>query len=165
MHSEKLAVIELEANFQSCQAIEDITAGSFLTDLWGAVLDSITRYTVHVDKNKHVAAEGVMKYVNHSCDSNAKFIFEKRNVPFPSLADNHEVFWHMVATCDIKKGQDITFDYNLTEYEVAEHFQCNCGAEKCLGKIKGFKYLSPEQQKSRASDLSPVIAELWNENS
>ena len=165
MHSEKLAVIEVDANFQSCQAIEDITAGSFLTDLWGAVLDSPNSHTVHVEKNKHVTPEGVMKYVNHSCDSNARFIFEKRNVPYPSLADSHEVFWHMVATRDIKKGQGITYDYNLTEYDMAEHFKCNCGAEKCLGKIKGFKYLSPEQQKVRAGDLAPIVTELWNENS
>ena len=164
MHSEKLAVIEVKVNFLSCQALEDISAGSFLTDLWGAVKNSPDSHTVHVEKNKHVTPEGVMKYVNHSCDSNAKFIFEKRKVSFPTLSNNHEVCWHMVATRNIKKGQGITFDYNLTEYDMAEHFQCNCGSEKCLGEIKGFKYLTSEQQKSRARELSPVVTELWEEN-
>lgn len=164
MHSEKLAVIEVKVNFLSCQALEDISTGSFLTDLWGAVKNSPDSHTVHVEKNKHVTPEGVMKYVNHSCDSNAKFIFEKRKVSFPTLSDNHEVCWHMVATRNIKKGQGITYDYNLTEYDMAEHFQCNCGSEKCLGEIKGFKYLTPEQQKSRARELSPVVTELWEEN-
>lgn len=166
MHSTKLAVIEVTDGFLSCQAIDDITAGSFLTDLWGPVLDSPTSHTVQVEKNKHVVPQGVMKYVNHSCQANAKFIYEIHKATDPmSLDAGHEVFWHMVATRNIKKGEDITFDYTKTEYDMAQCFQCICGAEKCLGEIKGFKYLSLEQQKVRAGDLSSVITELWNKNS
>ena len=53
----------------------------------------------------------------------------------------------MVAARDIKRGEDITFDYNVTEYEVAERFRCNFGAVKCLGEIKGFKFLTEVEGK------------------
>lgn len=164
MYSSKLAVVEVSDGFLSCQAVEDVKSGSFLTDLWGPVLDLPTAYTVQVEKNKHVCPQGVLVCFNHSCKPNSKFIYESRKISYPSLDADHEIFWYMVATRDIKKGEDVTYDYNATEYDMAEHFQCNCAAETCLGKIKGFKYLSLEQQKERASDLSPAIKELWNEN-
>jgi len=165
MHSSKLAVIEATDGFRSCQAVEDVQSGSFLTDLWGPVLDLPTAYTVLVEKNRHVLPQGVMVRFNHSCLPNAKFIYESRKISNPTLNADYEVFWYAVAARDIKKGEDVTYDYNTTEYDMAEHFQCNCAAEKCLGKIKGFKYLSPEQQIERADDLSPVVRELWSENS
>ena len=160
MYSSKLEIIEVTDGFLSCQAVEDVKSGSFLTDLWGPVLDLPTAYTVQVEKNKHVWPQGVMVRFNHSCQPNAKFIYKSRKIPYPSLDVDHEVFWYVVATRDIKKGEDVTFDYNTTEYDMAEPFKCNCAAEKCLGKIKGFKYLSLEQQKERASDLSPVVKDL-----
>ncbi|XP_022800916.1 histone-lysine N-methyltransferase, H3 lysine-36 specific-like [Stylophora pistillata] len=163
MYSKRLAVIEVTENFLSCRANEDIKEGSFLTDLWGKVSETATRYTVQVGKNKHVEPEGVIKYMNHSCDRKATFIYKRRKDVNPFSGKSQEVFWFMVAACDIKKGEDITFDYNVTEYEVAERFRCNCGAVKCLGEIKGFKFLTPEQQKSRESELSPVLKKLWQE--
>ena len=161
MHSKRLAVVEVANNFLSCRAKEDIKEGSFLTDLWGRVSEKATRYTVQVGKNKHVDPEGMIRYMNHSCDSKTKFIYKKRKDVHPILADDQDVFWYMVAARDIKWGEDITFDYNVTEYEVAERFRCNCGAVKCLGEIKGFKFLTPEQQKSREKELSPILSELW----
>jgi len=161
MDSSKLAVIEVTDGFLSCQTVEDVKSGSFLTDLWGPVLDLPTAQTVQVGENKHVLPKGMLAYFNHSCQPNAMFIFESRKIPYPSLDADQEVFWYAVATRDIKKGEDVTFDYNTTEYDMAVHFQCNCAAETCLGKIKGFRYLSREQQKARACDLSPVIKKLW----
>ena len=165
MYSSKLAVIEVTDGFLSCQAVEDVKSGSFLTDLWGPVLDLPNAHTVLVEKDRHVCPQGVMMYFNHSCRPNAKFVYESRKISYTSLDADHEVFWYVVATHDIKKGEDVTFDYNTTEYDMAEHFQCNCAAEKCLGKIRGFKYLSIEQQKERVCDLSPTVKELWIENS
>ncbi|XP_020629783.1 histone-lysine N-methyltransferase ASHH2-like [Orbicella faveolata] len=162
MDSSKIAVTEVTDSFLSCQAVEDVKSGSFLTDLWGPVLDLPTAYTVQVDENKHVLPKGMLAYFNHSCQPNAKFIFESRKISYPSLDADHEVSWYVVATRDIKKGEDVTYDYHTTEYDMAVHFQCNCAAETCLGKIKGFRYLSREQQKVRACDLSPVIKKLWN---
>nr|XP_058950731.1 uncharacterized protein LOC131778333 [Pocillopora verrucosa] len=64
---------------------------------------------------------------------------------------------------DIKEGSFLTdlwgrVSEKATRYTVG---LCNCGAVKCLGEIKGFKFLTPEQQKSREKELSPILSELW----
>ena len=164
MQSNSITVVEIAKGFLSCQAIEDIASGSFITDLWGPVLDSPTSHTVQVDKTKHVAPQGPMIRFNHSCQPNAKFVYEQRKGMSPDLDPNHEVFWYVVAICDIKKGENVTYDYTTSEYDMAQAFQCNCGAEMCLGQIKGFRYLSAEQQRTRINDLSPVIMQIYNKS-
>ena len=131
---------------------------------WRSWWRSPHSHTVQVDKNKHVEPQGPMNWFNHSCQPNAKFIYERREGVFPDVDANHEVFWYMITIRDIKKGEDVTFDYTTSEYDMAQCFQCKCGAQKCLGKIKGFKYLSPEQQRERMKDLSPVIIDIWGKN-
>lgn len=164
MQSKSIAVVEVRKGFLSCQAVEDISAGSFLTDLWGPVLDSPNSHTVQIGSDKHVEPQGPLKCFNHSCQPNAKFIYTCREVSYPDLDAKNEVFWYVVATRDIQKGADVTFDYNTSEYELVAVFQCQCGAEKCLGEIKGFKYLSPKQQEERMKDASPVIIDSWTKN-
>ena len=164
MQSKSIAIIEVTKGFLSCKAVEDIPSGSFLTDLWGPVLDSPHSHTVQVDKNKHVVPEGPMNVFNHSCQPNAKWVYEHHKAAYPGLDASHDVFWYMVAVRDIEKGEDVTFDYTTSEYDMAQSFQCKCGTEMCLGEIKGFKYLSPQQQRERRNDLSPVIIEIWDKN-
>jgi hypothetical protein len=37
----------------------------------------------------------------------------------------------------IPKGSDITFFYPSTEWDMAQPFDCHCGAKQCLGTIQG----------------------------
>lgn len=62
------------------------------------------------------------KYVNHSCDPNCEAI-------------NHLGRIYFVAKKNIKKNEELFFDY---AYEYNEHYQdhpCKCGARKCVGYI------------------------------
>ena len=161
MQSEQIRVVPLKEDFLSLQAKENITAGSFLTDLWGPEFDKATSHTVQVTENKHVEPQGGMKFTNHSCLPNARFIFSNYHPSHSSnLQDGHSIWWHMVACRDIKEGEDITFDYNTTEYEMDAPFSCGCGTQKCLGDVRGFRFLSDEEKKERLAYLSPVIKEL-----
>jgi hypothetical protein len=47
--------------------------------------------------------------------------------------------WEVRAAVPIVKGHPITFFYPSTEWEMAQPFKCQCGAEKCLGVINGAK--------------------------
>ena len=161
MQSDSLKVVQVKDGYLSVRAIKDIPSGSFLSDIWGPVINSPNMYTIQVNKGKHVFPEGPTKLTNHSCQPNAKIVFEKRNAMVPTSSPHYEVFWQLFASRDIKKGEDITFDYTTTEYEMAESFQCNCGEAKCLGEIKGFKFLSPEQKRQKANHASPAIKSLY----
>ena len=165
MHSSSIAVVEV-ANLKglfSCQAMDDIPSGSFLSDLWGPVSHSPNSHSMQIDINKHVQPQGPLVRFNHSCKPNAKFIYKCRiHVEHSDCDIDEKVFWYCIAVHDMKKGEDITFDYTTTEYDMAEPFQCKCKESNCLGEIKGFKYLTPEQQNERMNDISPAVVESWN---
>jgi hypothetical protein len=48
---------------------------------------------------------------------------------------------------DIEAGEELTCNYLTTDWELHEKFVCSCGAPNCYGEIRGFKYLSPQQQR------------------
>jgi len=60
------------------------------------------------------------KYANHSCNPNAESV----------NYDGKEIW--LEAKKNIKKGEEITYNYNLTG---DEPFECKCGNDKCTGKI------------------------------
>jgi len=59
------------------------------------------------------------KYINHSCEPNADSIND----------DGH--IW-IEATRDIKKDEEITYDYCLTTDDYEDH-PCRCGSKNCKG--------------------------------
>lgn len=63
--------------------------------------------------------------MNHSCDPN-------------TLIRGQDV----IASHDIEPWADVTFNYNTTEFDMAEPYNCHCSSPDCLESIKGFKYLT-----------------------
>jgi hypothetical protein len=45
------------------------------------------------------------------------------------------------AAVPIAQGQPVTFFYPSTEWDMAQPFQCNCGARECLGTVRGAKHI------------------------
>ena len=99
----------------------------------GPILDHSTRYSIQIDENRHI--EGTPEsnaYLNHSCAPN-------------TFVDWNGVF--LRALRNIDAGEELTCNYLTTDWELHEKFVCDCGAPNCYGEIKGFKYLSPQQQR------------------
>src|SRR2546423_1930911 len=67
-------------------------------------------------------------YINHSCDPNA------------GLKDKIIV----VAMRDIKKGEEITIDYSLTEADPYWKMRCKCGSRNCRKVIRSIQFLPEE---------------------
>jgi hypothetical protein len=118
-------------------AIESIAAGQIFMRIEGERRDRPSRFSaqvgwnVHIDVNESVSLEEMMvlfpwRFLNHSCDGNAM------------LQENY-----LVAIRPICAGDEVTFNYNATEYEMAHPFTCHCNSPFCIGEIRGFKYLSP----------------------
>jgi uncharacterized protein len=66
--------------------------------------------------------------INHSCDPNT------------GVGEN------MIALRDIEAGEEITYDYAMTD---AGNYndECLCGSEKCRGRRRGIDWMIPELQK------------------
>ena len=143
--------------FLSLKAKDDIVSGSFITDLWGLVVDSATPYTIQIEVNKHVDPVGALITEAHLpllptklqvCISTAQ----------PEWSNpRSSILPYLVAERDIKKGEDITVDYTTTEYESARPFKCLCGVVGCPGEMKGFKFLPAEEKMRRKNLLSQEL--------
>ena len=129
-------------------AARGILAGELLFRMEGEPSRSPTRYTVQIGENLHLemrsgmTAEEILdryfwRFMNHSCDPNS-FIHGR----------------DVVALHEIAPWEGVTFNYNTTEYDMAEPFDCRCGSVHCLGPIRGFKHL-PDSERRR---LEPFLA-------
>ena len=96
----------------------------------GAVLSEPTYLTVQVDVTKHIMLQPEhLQYINHSCDPNVFF-------------DTYSM--QVVALKHIDQGDEMTFFYPSTEWDMAQPFTCYCGSDKCLGQIQGAAHIDRE---------------------
>ncbi|MEM1310899.1 MAG: SET domain-containing methyltransferase [Cyanobacteria bacterium P01_H01_bin.153] len=85
-----------------------------------------TYTSVQIDINYDIE-EFYLAHLNHSCEPNV-------------IIDTTKL--ELRAIRDIERGEDLTFFYPSTEWQMAEPFQCLCGSTNCLGKISGARDLS-----------------------
>jgi hypothetical protein len=121
-------------------AIRPIAAGRRIFTLQGREQATPTRYSVQIGPSLHVdqtdvhdANESVrrfyFRFMDHACDPAT--LIRGRNV---------------VARRDIEAGEAVTFNYNTTEYDMAEPFRCNCQSALCVGLVRGARHLTPGQR-------------------
>jgi hypothetical protein len=63
--------------------------------------------------------------------------------------------YDFVALVSIRAGQEITWNYETTEYALLAVERCLCGSATCRGRTRGFRYLSPEERER----FGPYIAD------
>jgi hypothetical protein len=80
-------------------------------------------------------------YVNHSCNPNAGLSGQ--------IA--------LVAMRDIRPGEEVCFDYAMSDTTPYDEFQCSCGQPTCRGSIGGNDWQKPELQKRYAGFFSPHV--------
>lgn len=126
----------------------------------GAVSDRPSRTSIQLRENQHVNApanastEEAMRFhpfifLNHSCDPSA-------------VQRGRELF----ALRAIQPGEEVTFDYQASEYEFAEPFHCRCASPSCIGEeVRGFRYLSPAEREQRRPFLSPHLLAILDSES
>ncbi len=90
-----------------------------------------TYLTVQTGVDKHITlSPDFLQYVNHSCDPNVFF---------------DTASMHFIALKKIEPGDEFTFFYPSTEWQMAQPFHCYCGTAACLQTIQGADFLTAEQ--------------------
>lgn len=111
-------------SFQPGEVIADFSAGTIAAEP--------TYLTVQVGIGKHITLQPeFLQYINHSCDPNVFF---------------NTTTMELVALKAIENEEEMTFFYPSTEWKMTQSFDCYCGSPKCIGKIRGASFLSPELQ-------------------
>jgi hypothetical protein len=83
-------------------------------------------------------------YVNHSCDPNSGMQGENT----------------LIALRDIQPGEEITYDYAMTDTSPYDEFRCCCGASVCRHQITGNDWRQPELRLRYEGYFSAYVKEL-----
>ena len=86
----------------------------------------------------------VGNYLNHSCDPTAGI--KGRNT--------------IVAMRPLKKDEEVTIDYALSEMYPLWHMRCTCKSKNCRKVVKPYQDLSPQRQKKYVKYTSKYIKDL-----
>jgi len=122
---EKLA-IKTENKFRSLVSKQDYKKGEVICSMPSEnIMDKPNRYTVQIGRNVHTHV-GKLAALNHSCDPNV-------------ILDTEKMV--MVARRDIAKGEELSFFYPSTEWEMNAPFICLCGAASCIHVVAGARFL------------------------
>lgn len=85
-----------------------------------------TVYSIQVGPHAHADGLGPIAYLNHACD--------------PSAAVDTEAM-ALIALRELGIGDELTFFYPSTEWEMSHPFVCRCGVPGCVRVVAGAKYL------------------------
>ena len=124
-------------------ALQDIAENEVLLTYDGPAMDHPTRLSIQIDDDRHIeGTKDSNAFLNHSCDPSAYVDWNKLCLR---------------ARRPILSGEEITCNYFTTDYELHETFACKCGSPKCKGEIRGFKYLSKDEQRELEPWLPPFL--------
>ena len=128
---------------RSIFATEEIKKNELIFIYGGKTITEPNKFTVQIGDNAHIQGSGdINDYINHSCEPNTSFASE-------SL--------HLKSLRDIKKDEELFFNYNTSEWDGADPFECSCGSKNCVKIIKGFKHLSAENKNNIEPMLLPYL--------
>ena len=83
------------------------------------------RFTVQIGRDRHVEVKELSS-MNHSCNPNT-YLDTTRMLVF--------------AARDVVAGEELTFFYPSTEWEMSSPFICLCGAVNCIHVVAGARFL------------------------
>jgi len=144
MKSEKILIVKNTKNGRGVFANRDFKKGEIIFEFHGnfctyeelpTPYNEVEDHYVQIGENLYMGPSGdIDDFFNHSCDPNSGLKINDKKV-------------FLIAIKDIKKDNEITYDYSTTMDEDDWEMDCNCGSKNCRGRIRDFKYLPPDIQK------------------
>ena len=135
-----VAVVRADGEYRLV-ANRPVLEGELLFTIDGELTATPNRYTVQIGRDAHVDVpaeydfEAILdrfywRFMNHSCDPT---VFIRGRA--------------VISLKPVSFGQDITFNYNTTEFDMAEPFACRCGSDRCTGRVQGFRHLAGAERR------------------
>jgi len=126
MVSMETLTIKTENKFRSLITKQLYNKGDVICDIpKEKVANKPDRFTVQIGRTEHTNV-GKLAALNHSCDPNV--ILDTLNMK-------------MIARRDIEKGEELSFFYPSTEWEMDAPFICLCGSSNCIHVVAGARFL------------------------
>lgn len=135
---ERVRVDRGRADHRALRATGPVAAGEVILVAEGEVVDRTSRFTLQIGEAAHLAppkrldgpVDGLLwPYLNHSRRPNTRLDGRR-----------------LVAIEAIEAGDELTFDYNANEWDMASPFRCLESGEW----VAGYRHLSPAERAARA---------------
>jgi hypothetical protein len=125
--SDRLAIVNDSGSIHgtSLVAKTPFEQGELILPLIGTIAARSVR-TIQIDVRRHLDG-ALMAFMNHSCRPTSIVLTRALCVR---------------AVSDLKAGDEITFFYPSTEWDMVHPFKCLCPAHNCIGFVAGAQYLS-----------------------
>ena len=138
-------------------ATRPVRVGGTVLILDGEEMHRPSRHSIQLDERTHIEVTGDLpleelmlahpwRFTNHSCDPNTRLVGRA-----------------LVALRPVRAGDEITYNYNTSEWELAEPFECRCGSPDCERQIRGFKYLGAQERERIRPLLAPHLVRRLGE--
>jgi hypothetical protein len=147
MDSQKVVVKKTSNQGLGVFALDDINKDEVIAMFDGDIYDKdfdgwtdeILDHVIQFAPLKWRDSKGIARRLNHSCEPNC------------GIKD----LFKIVAMRDIKKGEELTWDYEMTEKnEFGWRMKCRCGTESCRKSIGNFKNMPEEVRKKYEGYIS-----------
>ena len=126
---------------KSLHAAINFAPGQVISKFYAGTTQSFATYlTVQTGVDTHITLEPeFLQYINHSCAPNVFF---------------DTTSMELICLQPLQAGQELTFFYPSTEWEMSQPFVCNCQSADCLQLINGASHLDPSTlNKYRLTDF------------
>jgi hypothetical protein len=113
---------------KSLHATTSFKPGDVISTFYAGVTQTYATYlTVQTGTNTHITLQPeFLQYINHSCNPNVFF---------------NTTTMELVCLRALQPGDELTFFYPSTEWDMSQPFVCNCKSENCLQLINGASHL------------------------
>ena len=137
MDNKKVIIAETDNLGKGLKAVRDIKKGEIIASWKGGKIYTAEKvsdlpkelrdYAIQFDEHNWIDTEGIGRYFNHSCEPNCGV----------------KGRFQIVAMRDIKNGDWLTFDYEMTE-DSDWRMDCKCGSKNCRKVIGAYKNMPKE---------------------
>lgn len=141
-------------------ASETISRGQTILMIEGAETKTPSIFSVQIDDDTHIDLDDpalvetyperyLWRFLNHHCRPNAYLRGRQ-----------------LVAREHINIGDEVTFNYNSNEYDMANPFECLCSAHGAAAPrmIRGYRYLSETERNAIEPLAAPHVKRLAERN-
>jgi hypothetical protein len=152
-HSPKLQPRQINGKGGRALVVREPVAKGELVVVWGgevvqgsalgALSPAERLLTIQVEEDLYLvsAQDGPADWVNHSCN--------------PNCGLSGQI--GLVALRRLEPGEEVCFDYAMSDGSPYDQFNCGCGAAECRGRISGEDWSRPELWKRYRGHFSPYL--------
>ena len=131
MDNPKIVIVQTKKYGKGVFALKPIKKGEVVAVFDGKIYDDdfdgwtkdLLNHAIQFDKSCWRDSKGAARYINHSCDPNCGI----------------KKLFKIVAMRNIEAGEEITWDYEMTEKSDWWKLRCKCGSPICRKIIGNYK--------------------------